>query len=164
MKKSKPYVFQIVGYSNSGKTTLLTKLVSKLEEKGIRVGVVKHDGGHDFEWDQPGKDTYRFREAGASIVAIQSATKTGIIEHKPVPLRQLVKRMGEAGADIVLVEGFKREEYPKLVIIREETDVELLGQLVAVEAVASWRPFEHLHLPVFSVDDVEGILGFLLEA
>jgi molybdopterin-guanine dinucleotide biosynthesis protein B len=157
-----PFVFQIVGYSNAGKTTLLSRLIPRLEQSGLRVGVVKHDGGHDFEWDQPDKDTFRFREAGASIVAIQSSTKTAMLETRPVPLQQLVKRMGEAGADLVLVEGFKREAYPKLVLIRDESDEALLAQLTSLTAIASWEPFSHPELPVFSINDCEGIFSFLL--
>ncbi|MFY0543629.1 molybdopterin-guanine dinucleotide biosynthesis protein B [Brevibacillus sp. H7] len=158
-----PRVVQFVGYSNSGKTTLLAKLIPGLEREGIRVGVIKHDGGHDFEWDQPGKDTYRFREAGASIVAIQSATKTAMVEQRPVPLQQLVKRMGEAGADLVLVEGFKREGYPKLVMLRDPSDAELLDTLSDVVAVISREQFVHPVLPVFLADQVEEIVQFLFD-
>jgi molybdopterin-guanine dinucleotide biosynthesis protein B len=159
-----PFVFQIVGYSNAGKTTLLSRLIPRLEQSGLRVGVVKHDGGHDFEWDHPDKDTFRFREAGAFIVAIQSSTKTAMLENRPVPLKQLVKRMGEAGADLVLVEGFKREGYPKLAMLRDESDEELLETLTGVVAVVSRKPYVHPVLPVFFADQIEEILQFLLQS
>lgn len=94
--KQQPYVLQLVGYSNSGKTTLLTKLIPLFEQSGLRVGVVKHDGGHDFEVDQPGKDTWRYREAGATLVAITSATKTAIVDQRPTPLPELVERLTQA--------------------------------------------------------------------
>lgn len=156
-----PTVLQLVGYSGSGKTTLLAKLIPLLERSGLRVGVVKHDGGHDFEWDQPGKDTWRYREAGASLVAITSQTKTAFLEQKPLPLPVLVERMGQAGADLVLVEGFKREPYPKLLLVRDQNHLELLDAVSRVEAVVSWEKVEARGLPVFHVDDVEGIARFV---
>lgn len=156
-----PMVMQLVGYSNSGKTTLLTKLISLLEQKGLRVGVIKHDGGHDFEIDQPGKDTWRFREAGASLVAITSRTKTAMIEQRPLPLAVLIERMGHAGADLVLVEGFKQEIYPKLVLIRKTEDQELVKRLTQVEGIVCWQDERYGDFPHFSINDASGIACFL---
>lgn len=159
-----PLVMQLVGYSNSGKTTLLTKLIPLLEQKGLRVGVIKHDGGHDFEIDQPGKDTWRYREAGASLVAITSQTRTAMIEQRPLPLADLIERMGQAGADLVLVEGFKREGYPKLVLVREEKDRELVSQLAHVVGVVCWQPEQRCgELPHFSIDDANSVASFLYQ-
>ncbi|WP_400162000.1 molybdopterin-guanine dinucleotide biosynthesis protein B [Brevibacillus sp. TJ4] len=157
----KPRVVQLVGYSDSGKTTLLSRLIPLLQRQGLRVGVVKHDGGHDFELDQPGKDTWRYREAGASLVAISSQTKTAFIEQQPLPLEQIVARMGQAGADLVLVEGFKREHYPKLVLIRKPQDRELLAAVTNVVAIVTWDEWEHGGLPVFHVDDAQAIASFV---
>lgn len=162
--EKRPRVMQVVGYSNSGKTTLLTRLIPLLQQQGLRVGVVKHDGGHDFELDQPGKDTWRYREAGAPLVAISSRTKTAFIEQQPLPLGQIVERMGQAGADLVLVEGFKQEAYPKLLIIREEKDQELLASLRHVAGIARWGQGEYGALPCFSIDDVQAIAAFVREA
>lgn len=158
----KPLVMQVVGYSNTGKTTLLARLIPLLEQAGKRVGVIKHDGGHDFEVDQPGKDTWRYREAGASLVAITSQTKTAWIEQRPLPLATLIERMGQAGADLVLVEGFKREDYPKLLLIRETEQQELLPKVTRVEGIVHWRDERYADLPHFFIDDVDGIAAFLL--
>jgi molybdopterin-guanine dinucleotide biosynthesis adapter protein len=160
---SQPMVMQLVGYSNSGKTTLLTKLIPLLEQAGLRVGVIKHDGGHDFEIDQAGKDTWRYREAGATLVAITSQTKTAIIEQRPLPLPSLVERMGAAGADLVLVEGFKREDYPKLLLIRKPEDQELVTTLTKVMGIVCWQDERYAELPHFSIDDAGAIAHFLLE-
>ncbi|MEJ8545603.1 molybdopterin-guanine dinucleotide biosynthesis protein B [Brevibacillus borstelensis] len=160
---AEPVVLQIAGYSDSGKTTLLTKLIPVIEESGIRVGVIKHDGGHDFEWDQPGKDTWKYREAGASLVAIASRTKTAMVEQRPLPLSELVERMAAAGAELVLVEGFKRENYPKMVILRRPEDQELLSFLSGVVAVISWDAFVHHEVPVFSVNDHDRVARFVLD-
>ncbi|MDT3417938.1 MULTISPECIES: molybdopterin-guanine dinucleotide biosynthesis protein B [Brevibacillus] len=159
---NKPSVLQVVGYSNSGKTTLLTKLIPLLEQEGLRVGVIKHDGGHDFEWDRPGKDTWRYRDAGASLVAIVSRSKTAMLELKPVPLPVLVERMAEAGADLVLVEGFKQEDYEKLVVLRDPAHRELVEAVTRPVAVASWEPFAHPTLPVYAIDDAAGVARFIL--
>jgi len=155
---------QFVGYSNSGKTTLLTKLIPLLEEKGFRVGVVKHDGGHELSLDQPGKDSWRFQEAGASLVAVTSQSQTAIFERRPLSLSRLVERMGQAGADLVLVEGFKREAYPKLVLVRGENDRKLLSSLSRVVGAICWRQEERLAVPCFSIEDVRGIAAFVLDA
>lgn len=162
--KKKPVVIQFVGYSNSGKTTLLTRLIPLLERTGIRVGVVKHDGGHDFEWDQEGKDTWKYREAGASLVAISSQTKTAMLEQRPLELAELIARMAAAGADLVLVEGFKREGYPKLVLLREPGDEELLSQVTHVLAVVSWEDCAHPDLPVYRLQrDEDELARFILD-
>lgn len=157
----KPCVLQIVGYANSGKTTLLTKLIPLLEGAGVRVGVIKHDGGHDFEWDQPGKDTWRYREAGASLVAITSRTKTAIVEQRPQELAVLVHRLAAAGAELVLVEGFKREGYPKLVLLRRPEDASLLQSVSNLVGVVSWGEQKQAELPCFHVDDIDGIAQFV---
>jgi molybdopterin-guanine dinucleotide biosynthesis protein B len=159
--EKKSLVLQLVGYSNSGKTTLLTKLIPLLEASGVRVGVVKHDGGHDFEWDQPGKDTWRYREAGASLVAITSQTKTAIVEQRPVPLSMLVERLAQAGAEMILVEGFKREDYPKLVLLRKPEDRELLQSVTHIQGIVSWGQCEQEAWPCFHINDVEGIYRFV---
>lgn len=156
-------VLQIVGYSDSGKTTLMAKLIPLIEEAGIRVGVIKHDGGHDFEWDQPGKDTWTYREAGASLVAITSRTKTAMLEQRPLPLSELIERMAAAGAELVLVEGFKRENYPKMVVLRRPEDQQLLSLVSDVVAVISWDAFAHPEVPVFSVNDRDWVARFVLD-
>ncbi|RAP25859.1 hypothetical protein C2W64_02333 [Brevibacillus laterosporus] len=153
-------VMQFVGYSNSGKTTLLCKLIERFTQAGVRLGVIKHDG-HDFELDQRGKDTWNFRQAGAPMVAIQSATQTAWMENDAVPLPQLISRMSQQGADLILVEGFKQESYPKFVVIRREADLELLDKLHNIVAMVSWLPTQKMSIPVFSIDQEDEIFQFI---
>nr|WP_238933570.1 molybdopterin-guanine dinucleotide biosynthesis protein B [Brevibacillus choshinensis] len=156
-----PYVLQVVGYSDSGKTTLLAKLIARFEQSGVRVGVIKHDGGHDFEWDQPGKDTRRYREAGASLLAISSQTKTVIHQQRPIPLPELVERLTQAGAELVLVEGFKREGYPKLVLIRKAEDQELLKTVTDIRGIVTWERLATDLWPQLSIHDDEAVFEFV---
>src|SRR3972149_9712825 len=103
-------VLGIAGWSGSGKTTLVTKLLPLLVARGLKVSTVKH-AHHDFDIDQPGKDSWRHRQAGASEVLISSALRYALIhEHRngaELDLQQILARLSPV--DIVLVEGFKRE-------------------------------------------------------
>ncbi|PDO11507.1 MAG: molybdopterin-guanine dinucleotide biosynthesis protein B [Candidatus Reconcilbacillus cellulovorans] len=156
-------VFQVVGYHNAGKTTLVCRLIERLQAAGYRVGVVKHDA-HGFEVDREGKDTWRHRRAGADPVAIVSKTGTAWMSFRPLSLAELLARMD--GADVVLVEGFKEEAYPKIVVVRSPDDWELAGRLRGVMAVAAWPEAlgnrSGVECPVFSADDVEEIFGRLV--
>lgn len=164
MSSGGPYVIQVVGMKNAGKTTLVCKLVEALAGKGLEVGTVKHDA-HRFEMDHEGKDTWRHREAGASRVAISSEAQgqTCYIEQRYTPLSGILERM--ADLDVVVVEGFKSEGYPKIVIIRKPEHLELLGRLSPILAVASWLPAEEIRgaagypgCPVVDVNQVPDML------
>lgn len=156
-------VVQFAGYSNSGKTTLLTHLISSFTQRGLRVAVIKHDGGHDFEMDQEEKDTWRFREAGAPLIAIQSKTKSAWLDYSSVSLSEMIVRMKAASPDVIFIEGYKREALPKLILIKREEDKELLEQLENPIAIVSWIPLEHPSLPVFSIHDLQAVSQFILE-
>jgi len=162
-----PYVLQVVGYKNAGKTTLVCRLVEELTRRGRVVGTVKHDA-HHFEMDHPGKDTWRHREAGARIVAISSEQegKTVILEQKYVPLEGLLEHM--KAMEAVIVEGFKSEGYPKIVIIRKPDDLVLLHKVTGVIGIASWLPQEVIREsegyrghPIYSIDDVQGMMALV---
>lgn len=112
----------LCAYSGTGKTTLLTKLVSLLTAEGMRVGVVKH-AHHDFEIDHAGKDSYRLRHAGASQMLIASRQRTALIKEHVNPLREpklqdVLSHLRPKELDLVLVEGFKREAIPKIELLR----------------------------------------------
>jgi molybdopterin-guanine dinucleotide biosynthesis adapter protein len=167
MRGNGPVVIQVVGLKNAGKTTLVCKLVETLTDLGYEVGTVKHDA-HRFEIDHEGKDTWRHREAGARLVAISSEQegKTCYIEQRYTPLDEILQRM--AGMDVVVVEGFKSEGYPKLAIIRLKEHLELLNRVYPVIAIASWLSPEEIPgqagggAPVYDVNDLEGLLEEVL--
>ena len=163
---SKPYVFQIIGYKNAGKTTLLCKLLEQLKARGMRVGTIKHDG-HDFDIDHAGTDTWQHRAAGAEVVAITSATQTAVIRNQPSSLEKLLLQM--EGLDVVLVEGFKQADYPKLVLLRSAEDVPLLGQVTHPAAVVLGPAAASASLPLpaalprYERDEIGGLLELLLD-
>ena len=119
------------GYSGSGKTSLLVKIIPLLKARGYRVGVIKH-AHHGFDIDIQGKDSFRFSEAGSDIVALASPEKLAIIEktERDCSLKQLVPMIADK-VDIVLVEGFKHQGTFKLDVAKyNEKDAESLADLL----------------------------------
>ena len=113
----KPFLLAISGCKNSGKTTLITKLIPKFCEKGYKVATIKHDG-HDFQGDEVGTDTYKHKKSGAYGTAIFSNNKFMIIkEEKNIDETYFIELFPEA--DIIFLEGFKFSDYPKLEIVRK---------------------------------------------
>lgn len=117
-------VISIVGQSNSGKTTLLEKVVRELNKRGYRIGTVKHDT-HGFEIDYPGKDSYRHFRAGSEMAAILGPDKIAIVKRlsKPLALDQALKTFfadKQHHLDLIITEGFKREPKPKIEVVRKK--------------------------------------------
>jgi molybdopterin-guanine dinucleotide biosynthesis protein B len=156
-------VVSIVGKSDSGKTTLIEKIVPELTRRGYRVATVKHDV-HGFEIDEEGKDSWRHRKAGAHAVIISSAAQIALIRtvERDLSLAELRDRFID-NVDIVISEGFKRDLQPKIEVFRKETHRELLcapeDNLVAVVAN---QKFE-LPVPCLDLDDVKGVADLIEE-
>ena len=153
-------VVSFVGRSNSGKTTLLEKVVRELKLKGYRVGVVKHTH-HNFALDHPGKDSWRLAQAGSDVVALSSPNKVAFIEQveSEVDLGQL-STFFEGKVDIVLAEGYKKGNAAKILVRTTEQDKEQLcleEPLVTITA----RP-SSLGYPQFDYDDVIHIVDLLI--
>jgi molybdopterin-guanine dinucleotide biosynthesis adapter protein len=157
-------VFGLAGWSGSGKTTLITRLLPALVRRGIAVSTVKH-AHHEFDIDQPGKDSYRHRQAGASEVLIASASRWALMhEHRDAPepsLGELLTHMSPV--DLVLVEGYKRESFPKLEVHRPALGKPLLCREDRdIVAVASDAPVPGLGVPLLPLGDEEAIAAFIL--
>lgn len=113
----KPFIFAISGCKNSGKTTLITKLIPQFYKLGYKVATIKHDG-HDFEADNQGTDTYKHKLAGAYGTAIFSNNKFMIVkDDKHIDEKYIINLFPEA--DIIILEGFKNSNYPKFEIVRK---------------------------------------------
>lgn len=155
-------VFGFAGYSGSGKTTLIENVIPVLISSGLCVSLIKH-AHHAFDIDQPGKDSYRHRQAGASEVMLTSM-KRWVLMHEignaPEPeLPEQLCRMSPC--DIVLVEGFKNQPMPKIEIHRKEHGAPFL--YTADEHIVGIATDERVDtdLPQFALDDYEGIAMFV---
>ncbi len=158
-------IFGLAGWSGSGKTTLLTALIPEIIARGVTVSTVKH-AHHAFDIDQPGKDSWRHREAGAREVMIASERRWALMHElrgdPEAPLDELTARL--APVDLVLVEGFKRHPHPKLEIHRAALGKPLIyPEDPFVIAFASDERPAGLHLPWLPLSDPTAIAGFILE-
>ncbi len=165
MSPAKPMrVFGLAGWSGSGKTTLVARLLPELTRRGLTVSTVKH-AHHSFDLDQPGKDSWRHREAGASEVMIASERRWALIhEHRGAPEPPLEALVGQmTPVDLLLVEGFKRGTHAKLEVHRPSLGKPLLcREDPHIVAVASDAPLAGLAVPLFALDDVAAIARFIL--
>ncbi|OYD09894.1 molybdopterin-guanine dinucleotide biosynthesis protein B [Paludifilum halophilum] len=149
-----PPVVQFVGFSGVGKTTLIAGVIAQLSTRGLEVGTIKHHS-KSLEMDQPGKDTWRHRESGARIVSITAENQSAVIYREPATLEQLLTHY--QGMDGVLVEGYKKKPYPKLVLIRESAEWPLLRELSNIRAVVSRDRIEGIGYTCYHHEDVKGV-------
>jgi len=156
-------IFGFAGWSGSGKTTLIEKLIPRFVGAGLRVSLIKH-AHHTFDVDQPGKDSYRHRHAGAAEVMVTSSRRWVLMHelrgaHEP-PFEEQVKRLSPC--DLLLVEGFKHAPIPKLEVWRAEPGEALLHPndphivAVATDARVDTR------LPLLDLNDDAAIARFIL--
>jgi molybdopterin-guanine dinucleotide biosynthesis protein B len=154
----------VIGWKNSGKTTLLTRLVAEFTRRGLVVSTVKH-AHHDFDIDKPATDSFRHREAGAREVMIVSGNRWALMHElsgdgEP-PLSAALERLSPC--DLVLVEGYKREGHLKIEVRRSDAanrDPLAPGD-PTVLAVASDHTTDSNRLPAFDLDDITGIADFI---
>lgn len=151
-------ILQIVGYQNSGKTTLMTKLIQALNQNGVRVGTIKHHGhGGIPDSVDSGKDSQKHRQAGAAVTAVEGAGMLQIQAYKidGWELKDIVSLYNKLPIDIILMEGFKMERYPKIVLLRSEEDKKLLEALENIKAVICWyKPNKtKTGIPTFYIKD-----------
>ncbi|MEQ6248887.1 molybdopterin-guanine dinucleotide biosynthesis protein B [Sulfitobacter sp. HNIBRBA3233] len=156
-------LYGVVGWKNAGKTGLMERLVTEITQRGITVSTVKH-AHHSFDVDHPGKDSFRHRAAGASEVLLASGTRVALMQElrgaPEPPLHDLLARLSPV--DLVLVEGYKRDDHPKIEAHRAVTGNPLIApEDPTVRAVASDTPLT-LDRPVFDLDDTRAIADFIL--
>jgi molybdopterin-guanine dinucleotide biosynthesis protein B len=157
---STPRVFGVTGWKNAGKTTLVEHLVREFVRRGWRVSTIKH-AHHDVDIDQPGRDSFRHRAAGAAEVALVGGLRYAIMREQAEPtLAEVLARM--APADLILIEGFKREPHRKIEV-RAAGPAPLLApddpSIVAI--AADQRPSDGSHLPWFKRSDIAAIADFI---
>ena len=155
-------IISVVGWSNSGKTTLICKLIPELNRRGYRVATVKHDV-HGFDWDQPGKDTWLHRKAGAAVSAISSPKRFAIVRELDRELSLVEMTDTVKDVDLIITEGYKFGDKPKLEVFRKETakKLELASPIKDLFAVASDYPFDINEVTVFDLEDAVGIVNVI---
>jgi molybdopterin-guanine dinucleotide biosynthesis protein B len=153
-------VFGVTGWKNAGKTTLTERLVAEFVRRGWRVATVKH-AHHAADIDKPDTDSFRHRAAGAGEVALVTGQRYAIMREQPeATLAEVLARL--APADLVLVEGFKREPHAKIEV-RSETSPPMAPADHNVVAIAADRAPEASRLPWFRRDDIAGIADFIAQ-
>jgi molybdopterin-guanine dinucleotide biosynthesis adapter protein len=157
-------IIAIAGYSGSGKTTLIEKLIPCLVMEGHKVSLIKH-AHHEFDVDQPGKDSWRHRHAGATEVMVASSKRWALMHELRGAAEPTLEQQLQhfSPCDVVIVEGWKHHALPKIEVHRKLSGKPLLFPEDAnVVAVAT---DEHLatDLPQFGLDDAEGVAGFIIQ-
>lgn len=154
-------VFGVTGWKNAGKTTLTERLVAEFVRRGWRVATIKH-AHHDVDIDQPGTDSWRHRAAGATEVALVGGLRYAIMREQAEPsLAEVMARL--APADLVLIEGYKREAHPKIEV-RAPADparAPLAATDPTIVAIAADAAPAEAHLPWFRRDDIPAIADFI---
>jgi molybdopterin-guanine dinucleotide biosynthesis protein B len=157
-------VLGVAGWSGSGKTTLMTKLIPLLVGRGVRVATLKH-AHHAFDVDQPGKDSYEHRKAGACEVIVSSARRWvqmhEVGDGPEATLAQLIARLSPC--DLVLVEGFKTGQHPKMEVFRRAVGkTPLHPEDPRIIAIASDQDFPGAGIPRVDINDIEAIAEMVL--
>jgi molybdopterin-guanine dinucleotide biosynthesis protein B len=160
--KKQPFVISIVGKSGSGKTTLIEKLIPELRINGLRVGSIKHHL-HDVEMDSPGKDSWRHKQAGAETAIIATPYRIGMVMDTDHDLSPEELLPFFPNKDVVLVEGYKYGNQPKIEIFRPQVHKEPISikddKLIAL--VSDSNPA--LDVPRFGLNDIKSLAKFLME-
>ena len=156
-------------WSGTGKTTLLRQLIPALKARGLRVSVIKH-AHHHFDLDFPGKDSYELRKAGAAQTVICTTTRMAMISEFDDPadepdLHRIIAGLDAARVDMVLVEGYKDIEFPKIELHRAELGKPYLhpddASIIAIACDAD--PPTRPGIPVLDINDIDGIANFIFE-
>ena len=161
-----PTIISIVGFSNSGKTTLTVALVSNLKARGYKIGVIKH-AAHGFDMDRSGKDSYKHKQAGADAVVVSSANTIALVKDVKRGMTPLeIARAYFSDMDLVLVEGCKKEDLPKIEVMGFDEDPapHFGGHPKILATVSVHPPGQKLHVPHFSFDQADELADFLIEA
>ncbi len=158
-------VIGFVGWSGAGKTTLITRLIPVLRAQGLRVSTLKH-AHHGFDIDQPGKDSYQHREAGASEVLVASAKRFALMHEfagePEMPLATLLQKL--TPVDLILVEGFKSAIHPKIEVYRSANAKPLIAPSDPhIIAIAAKGEIGEQGRPVVDIDDIEAVAALVAQ-
>ncbi|MBL4614870.1 MAG: molybdopterin-guanine dinucleotide biosynthesis protein B [Magnetovibrio sp.] len=158
------HIIGIIGWSGTGKTTLLTELIPVLIGRGYTVSTMKHTH-HDFDMDKPGKDSYLHRQAGAREVLLTSKKRWALLNElrdEPEPdMEELFTKM--APVDILLIEGFKSHRFAKIEVSRPSRGKKLLCKTDdSVVALATDEAVDGIKIPLLDLNNVEAVADFIV--
>ena len=155
-----PQMISIVGRSQSGKTTLIEKLIPALKRRGYKIGTIKHSH-HIFDFDKTGKDSWRHKDAGAETVIIASPEKIAMVKNDYLGSLDGLQRFFD-DLDLIITEGYKKENKPKIEVVRAARHADVLLEndkhLVAVVSDVELQ----LNVPVFDLEDVDRLADFII--
>lgn len=156
-----PHIISIVGRSQSGKTTLIEKLIPELKKRGYRIGTIKH-AHHGFDIDKSGKDSWRHRHAGADTIIVASQGKIAMVKNDDCESLDCLQDYFE-DLDLIITEGYKRENKPKIEVLRAARHAELICKadqnLIAVVTDVDINP----NVPKFGLEDIKELADLIEE-
>ncbi|WP_041580718.1 molybdopterin-guanine dinucleotide biosynthesis protein B [Bacillus sp. 1NLA3E] len=158
-------ILQLVGFQNSGKTTLVSKLLGVFKNNKLRIGALKHHGhdGSPLGLDT-NKDTFKHRSAGATITGVEGKGLLQITcaDENYLTLDRLLELYETFSLDLILVEGFKNEPFPKIVLLKTPQEEELLKKLSNIILLICWYDsFPECDIPVYSIQDESGYISWI---
>ncbi len=165
MKNNK--IIGFAAFSGTGKTTLIKKIVALLSEKNYKVSVIKH-AHHEFDLDKPGKDSYEIRKSGAENILISSSKRWALIhenkENDELKLEDLLSILENIKTDIILVEGFKKENFPKIELYRKDIGKEILfyndSNIIAIATDENIKIENNIHK--LNLNDPQQIVDYII--
>ncbi len=157
-----PPILSFVGRSNSGKTTLIERVIPELTRVGYRVATVKH-AGHGFELDTEGKDSWRHKQAGAHAVIVISQGSLAMFADvsEEMKVEEVRDRFLDGQTDLIIAEGWKSEGYPKIAVVREQLD-EVNVAVDGLLAIVSMKPIE-ASVPCIDRDDISALTELIIQ-
>ncbi|MFJ8103330.1 molybdopterin-guanine dinucleotide biosynthesis protein B [Lysinibacillus sp. NPDC096212] len=160
-------ILQIVGYQNSGKTTLMEQLITQATTEGFRVGTIKHHGHGGIPMIESSKDSVRHEKAGASVTAVEGeGTLRMSIHQSNFQLADILAIYETFNMDLIFIEGYKNEDYPKVVLLRQEEDESLLEKVGNIVCVLYWPTYplrKPLDYPTYSIQEKAQYMEVLMQ-
>jgi molybdopterin-guanine dinucleotide biosynthesis adapter protein len=160
-----PVILQVVGYQNSGKTTVITKLLKKLSQQGIKSGVLKHHGHMDkLAINDKGKDTESHRNAGAFITGISSSGGTIFSLEHELPPEKGIEIYKVLNMECVLIEGYKKIQYPRVILCRNKDDKDIIeNSKKPIAVICDESLTNNCSVPLFLWNEEDQWVDFLME-
>ncbi|HET7580705.1 MAG TPA: molybdopterin-guanine dinucleotide biosynthesis protein B [Bacillales bacterium] len=159
-------LLQVVGFKNSGKTTLIERVLSECKKAGKKAGVIKHHGHGCLEVHDRKKDTGRFRESGAAVTGIAAGNELELefVDESDWEVERIVELYRYLPLDVILVEGFKHADFPKVVMLKQKDDYQAFQELKNIQAVVTWdsRLTGSDHPSIFHIFEQDRYMAWIL--